>query len=45
VKRLLARTLTVIALGIAGLIVAFVVVILVAIVFGGGLGDACPPYC
>jgi hypothetical protein len=37
--------LTVLALGIAGLILVYVMSIVVAIVFGGGLGDTCPPYC
>jgi len=34
-KRLLGKMLTTLALGVAGLIVAFVVIVLAAIVFGG----------
>lgn len=34
-----------IALTIAGIVAAFVLILLVAVLFGGGLGDPCPPYC
>jgi len=34
-----------VALVIAGLLVGFVLIIVITILFGGGIGDPCPPYC
>jgi TRAP-type C4-dicarboxylate transport system permease small subunit len=44
-KRGAMLTLKVLAVLIAALIVAFVGIIVLAIVFRSGLGDPCPPYC
>jgi len=33
------------ALVVAGVLAAFVLIVLVAILVGGGIGDPCPPYC
>lgn len=35
----------VVAFVFLGVVVACLAIIVVAIVFGGGLGDSCPPYC
>jgi len=34
-----------VALVIAGLLAAFVLIMVITILFGGGIGDPCPPYC
>ena len=34
-----------VAVTVAGLLVAFLGIIVLAIFFGAGLGDPCPPYC
>jgi hypothetical protein len=28
-----------------GVSAAFVLIVVIAILFGGGIGDQCPPYC
>jgi len=34
-----------VALVIGGLLAGFVLIIVITILFGGGIGDPCPPYC
>ncbi|HEV8654544.1 MAG TPA: hypothetical protein VGR85_03420 [Candidatus Limnocylindria bacterium] len=34
-----------VALVAAGVLAAFVLILVVAVLFGGGIGDPCPPYC
>jgi hypothetical protein len=34
-----------VAVVVAGIIVAFVLILALVFISGGGLGDPCPPYC
>jgi hypothetical protein len=34
-----------VALAVAGIVLAFVVILVLVFVTGGGIGDPCPPYC
>jgi len=34
-----------VALVVAGVLAAVVLIVVIAILFGGGIGDPCPPYC
>ena len=34
-----------IALIVAGILVSVLLIVVVTILFGGGIGDPCPPYC
>jgi len=34
-----------VVLVVAGVLAAFALILVVAVLFGGGIGDPCPPYC